>query len=265
MIVRLLQYGLVTIVAGLLTFLGFQARTHFTNAQEKDSVERLVISQLRLDPRQANVSVTEAAAAGTYFFQASVPGETDLSISYGWIRPDACADRTSDQCIEVANSPQTVGTASRPETAPTDQAPEFNRPPKYGNDAVRDSEASGDAARSSAEEDRESVNSETSVPQRSKPAGNGRQTEASETPSFRLTIPDAKQNPVKGPYFRVTAPNVNLRDGPGTEFEIVDVITPSVRFSILDQSDNWSKVVTVDTRIATQGWIWSELIAPDNR
>lgn len=273
MIVRFLQNGLVIIVAALLTFLGFQARTHFTNVQEKDSVERLLISQLRLDPRQANVSVTEAMTDGTYFFQFSVPREADLSISYGWIRPKACADGTSERCIEFSDKSATISTASRLDNAPREQASELNKPRKNANAAGSNSEVSEDAAPSIAEDDNDVANSGTSIPKRTLPTANSQQTTAStggsqqkaESPSFRMTAPNDTHRRAGEPLFRVTAPNVNLRNGPGTDFEVVDVITPSVRFSIVEQSDDWSKVATVGSRRVIQGWIWSELIAPETR
>lgn len=272
MTVRLLQYGLVIIFAALLTFLGFQARTHFASGQEKDAVERLVISQLRLDPRQANVSVTEAVADDTYFFQTSVLSETDFSITYGWIRPKACVDGTSVRCIEILKASEAIATSSRPENGPQDHTSEGDQS-RQNKNTTMDAKTLGDSAPSPAQNNGELVKPETTAPDRTSSQRSGEAAEvstensqqATETPSFRMTAPNVKQKSPEAPLFRVTAPNVNLRAGPGTEFEIVDVITPSVRFSILEQSDNWSKVASVDSSRAIQGWIWSELIAPENR
>lgn len=273
MSVRLLQYGLVIMVAALLTFLGVQARTHFAHGEQKDTVERLLISQLRLAPRQADISITEAVADDTYFFQISVPNETDLSITYGWIRPKACADGKSDQCIEISKASERISTSSRPQKRSQDQVPERNQPRKNANASAQDAKASGDSAPSPTQNDGELAEPETTEPDRTSSKRNGAQAEvstensrqAAESPALRTTAPNVKHQSAKSPLFRVTAPNVNLRAGPGTEFEIVDVITPSVRFSILEQSDNWSKVASVDSSRAIQGWIWSELIAPEKR
>ena len=63
-----------------------------------------------------------------------------------------------------------------------------------------------------------------------------------------------------GQYFTVDAIEVNLRDGPGTNFSILDQVAQGDELRELDRAGSWVNVVS--TSDGKTGWIYGRLISP---
>ncbi|PJK31743.1 SH3 domain-containing protein [Minwuia thermotolerans] len=233
---KYLQYSIVIIAAAVLMYLGFEAQKQFRNTLEKNEVRNLLAKRAKLGTGKEVVSITESDFAGRYFFQVAQPGEDGVTVAYGWIEPEACIRTPEASCIEVLSGDSDLRASPALESVP---------PPGESVGVTATASESADMSAAEATTSASSPGSATETatsPASSPPA---------ETPASQLS--DTAR-------YRVTASKVNVRAGPGTAYEVVDVMTPEATFVILETSDDWSKVADDGPGNPVEGWIWSELI-----
>ncbi|ANK80028.1 MAG: hypothetical protein TEF_03925 [Rhizobiales bacterium NRL2] len=216
-------------------YFGFEAQKHFRNTVEKSEVHSLLAKRANLGTGKEVVSITESDFPGRYFFQVAEPGDDGVTVAYGWIEPEACKRATEASCIEVMSGKQVLRPVPSVDSLPT----------------------AGDPAgiATAATETSETTAGDTTTPEAS-PDNTTEIAPASATRAAETSEPERSESP----RYRVTASKVNVRAGPGTAYEVVDVMTPEATFVILESSDDWSRVTADGGENPVAGWIWSELI-----
>ncbi|WP_416898599.1 MAG: SH3 domain-containing protein [Minwuia sp.] len=251
-------YSVIIIIALVLIFLGFRAQTALTDVEEDDGARKLIVSFFALKAGDTNISLTPGRSSSEYFFQVATLDENAQVLHYGWIRPIDCNTSKRDGCINVLSSPN-----------PIDAQRELADPPLDNHNESLGDEGASRRLRTGVNSSEERPQSATSfeVNESTGTVAEGRPEEPAATNEPRdVAAPNQDSSQARDvETFQVTAPSVNLRSGPGTEYGIVDVISPSVTLVIIEQSDNWLKVTTTDQNQPLEGWIWSELVAPQDR
>lgn len=252
---KYLQYSLVVIAAAVFTYFGFEAQKQFRNTLEKNEVRSLLASRAKLGTGREVVSITESGFAGRYFFQVAKPGEAGVTVAYGWIEPEACKGETAASCIEIVNK-DAVLRAQPPvdSLSPAGDPSEISTAVPEPTDGPASDTATPEPTEAPGSTDRPAGDTTTAEPS---PDSTAETAPSSVTRSG--DAPGSQQS--EDARYRVTAAKVNVRAGPGTAYEVVDVMTPEATFVILEAADDWSKVASDESGNPVQGWIWSELIA----